>query len=153
MPYFILLLIQTAAGAGATVSFCLLFSVPLRQWLYCGIVGGIAWLFYYTLAAQFNEVFATLCATMAIVLLSRILSLLRKCPVTLLLLPGIIPLAPGMALYYTAYYFVADDLESAGQSLFLAVKLAAAIVIGIIVIFAIPMKPPHKKNSSQDTKG
>lgn len=137
------LILNVITAFVATYGFCILFSVPKKQYLFCGITGAVSWLIYCLLVFRYGEVFATFCATLAIVLLARILSIVRKCPVNILLIPGIIPLAPGSAVYYTAYYFVTDDLPNAGQYGFLTVKLAAAIVLGIIVIFAIPMK--HKK--------
>ena len=112
--------------------------------LFCGLLGVISWTVYILLRTPAGEVLATFIATCTIVLLSRVFSVIRKCPVTVLLVPGMIPLAPGSAIYYTAYYFVTNDMSKAAEYSFLTLKLAFAIVLGIIVIFAIPMKPLKK---------
>lgn len=128
----------------ATAGFSVVFNIPRRHIAFCSMLGVVSWMLYLLLTPSFGAVAATFFGTCAIVLLSRVLAVVRKCPVAVLLIPGIITLAPGSAIYYTAYYFVTNDISSAGQYCFLTVKLALAIVLGIIVVTAIPM--PHLKN-------
>ncbi len=128
----------------ATAGFCILFNIPKRHIAFCGLLGIISWLVYILLRSPVGEVLATFFATVTIVLLSRVFSIVRKCPVNVLLVPGMIPLAPGSAIYYTAYYFVTNDMTSAAEYGFLTLKLAFAIVLGIIVVIAVPTKPIKK---------
>ncbi len=60
------------------------------------------------------------------------------CPSTLFLIPGIFPLVPGAGVYWTSYHIVTNDLEMASQTGFAALKVAVAIVLGIIFVFEIP---------------
>ena len=62
----------------------------------------------------------------------------KECPVTIFLISGIFPLVPGAGVYWTAYYIVMDELGQAVQTGYLAVKVAVAIVLGIIFVFEIP---------------
>ena len=59
-------------------------------------------------------------------------------PVTIFLISGIIPLVPGAGIYRAAYYTVTDQLYLAVQTGFDAVKMAVAIVLGIVFVFEIP---------------
>ena len=63
---------------------------------------------------------------------------MEQCPATLFLIPGIFPLVPGAGVYWTSYYIVTDDLTLASDTGFTSLKVAAAIVLGIIFVFEIP---------------
>ena len=45
---------------------------------------------------------------------------------------------PGAGVYWTAYYIVTDQLELASETGFTALKVAVAIVLGIVLIFQLP---------------
>lgn len=62
----------------------------------------------------------------------------EKCPVTIFLISGIIPLVPGAGIYWSAFYMVTDQLAEAGEAGFAAVKAAIAIVLGIVCVFELP---------------
>ena len=62
----------------------------------------------------------------------------RKCPITVFLISGIFPLIPGTSVYYPAYYIVMNDLNMALDKGMMALKLAFAIVLGIVFIVSIP---------------
>lgn len=138
------IIINLAASFVATVGFCIVFNIPKKHMLFCGLLGIVSWGVYILLQKPLGPVVATFTAACLIVLLSRIFAVIRKCPTTILLIPGVIPLAPGSAMYYTAYYFVTNDMTKAGEYCFLTLKLAFAIVLGIIAVIAIPV---HKKRT------
>ena len=98
------------AGLG-TMAFSLIFHVPLT---------------------------ATFFATLAVVLISRFSSVQLRCPVTIFLISGIFPLVPGLGIYQTAYALVEGDLAGASLTGFETVKLAAAMVLAILVGFEVP---------------
>lgn len=135
---FVEILINLAVSFVATVGFCIVFNIPKKQMLFCGLLGVISWGMYILLKDPIGPVAATFAAAAVITLLSRGLAVIRKCPVTILLIPGVIPLAPGSAMYHTAYYFVTSDMPKAGEYCFLTIKLAMAIVLGILVVIAVP---------------
>ena len=61
-----------------------------------------------------------------------------RCPVTIFLISGIFPLVPGLGIYQTAYALVEGDLAGASLTGFETVKLAAAMVLAILVGFEVP---------------
>ena len=132
------LLIQTLAAAVATVGFSLLFGVPARYYPCCAMIGGVGWLAYLLLLPYSSESIATFAATVIVILLSRWFAVREHCPVTIFLISGIIPLVPGAGIYRAAYYTVTNQLYLAVQTGFDAVKVAVAIVLGIVFVFEIP---------------
>ena len=132
------LLIQTLAAAVATVGFSLLFGVPARYYPSCAMIGGVGWLAYLLLLPYSSVSSATCAATVIVSLLSRWFAVREHCPVTIFLISGIIPLVPGAGIYRAAYYTVTNQLYLAVQTGFDAVKVAVAIVLGIVFVFEIP---------------
>ena len=137
---FLTTVISTAAAAAGTVAFALLFGVPRRFFPYCGIIGGAGWLLYSLLENRLSAAAATFFAAVLVMLLSRFFAVREKCPVTVFLISGIIPLVPGAGIYWAAYYMATDQLAEASDAGFAAVKAVAAIVLGIVCIFELPQE-------------
>lgn len=131
---------QILAATIGTVAFSVLFSVPRKYYPYCGLIGGASWL-VYGLFSEFTSIYAaTLAATIVVVFLSRLTAVFKRCPVTIFLIPGVFPLVPGAHLYWTSYYIVTSDLSQALEHGYMAVKMAVAIVLGIVLVFELPQK-------------
>ena len=121
-----------------TIAFSILFNVPSKYYKYCGLTGMVGGMGLYFCSDVIKGPFATFVATLLVVLCSRIFAVWRKCPITVFLISGIFPLVPGAAVYYTAYNFVMNDLSLAVDSGIHALKIAFAIVLGIVFVVSIP---------------
>ena len=137
---------QILAATIGTVAFSVLYSVPRAYYPYCGFIGGAGWLVYCLLIPRSSPPEATFFAAILVVLLSRLSAVWERCPVTIFLISGIIPLVPGGGVYWTAYYIVTNQMELAAQTGFMALKVAVAIVLGIVLVFQLPQKVFHIKN-------
>ena len=122
----------------ATLAYAVLFNVPKRYYTACGITGMAGWLVYLAMCQVTTVALASFVGTLAVVLISRILTVRKKCPITIFLVSGIIPLVPGAGIYYTAYYLVTGQMSLAAVKGLEAVKIAFAIVLGIIFVVSIP---------------
>ena len=101
------LVAQFFLAAAGTLSFAILFACPRRLLPYCALVGGVGWLVYeLAVLLGADSTTASLLAVIPLTLLTRVLAILLKAPVTVFLLTGIFPLVPGAGIYYTAYYFI-----------------------------------------------
>lgn len=131
---------QILCAAVGTIAFALLFGVPKKYYVYCGLIGAAGWALYAVLAdiAGLSVTEATFFAAVLVVLLSRVTAVIERCPATVFLISGIFPLVPGAGIYWTAYYLVTNDLSAATRSGFAAVKAAFAIVLGIVLVFELP---------------
>ncbi len=123
-----------------TIAFALLFQVPKEYYVNCGLAGGCGWICYKLLLAGCGLFGSTFFATVLVVFLSRLSAVRRHCPVTIFLVAGIFPLVPGAGIYWTAYYVVTDQLAKASDRGFQTLKIAVAIVLGILFVFEFPQK-------------
>lgn len=129
---------EFVAACVGTMAFALLFHVPRRFYILCGLIGGCGWVCYEILFLWCSAPIATFFANVAVVFLSRLFAVKERCPVTVFLISGIFPLVPGAGIYWTAYYIVMNELDQAGARGFLTLKIAVAIVLGILLVFELP---------------
>ena len=137
----------------ATLAFAVLFQAPKSEWGLCGLTGGVGWFVYEYLHLQqgWHLMLATIVATLALTLLSRMFAVVRKHPATVYLLSGIFPLVPGAGIYYTAFYLISGNMEMFSTKGRETIETAGAIVIGIILAMGLPqtwlnhMKKKEKK--------
>lgn len=133
------MILEILAAALGTLAFAVLFGVPRKYYPYCALVGSFGWI-VYLLFEDFGAVTASFASTIVVALISRIFAIWKQCPVTIFLISGIVALVPGSYVYWTAYYLVTDQLRSAAEKGYVAVKIAFAIVLGIVFVFEIPQK-------------
>lgn len=139
------MIVHFLAAAVGTVAFALIFDVPPRFYALCALIGGAGfWCVEALMALGLSATEATFFATALVTLSSRICAVWRRCPVTVFLISGIIPLVPGARVYWTAYYLVMGDTSEALTRGFAAIRVAVAIVLGIVLILEIPNKLFHK---------
>jgi len=126
---------QIVASLVGTAAFAVLFGVPRRFYLDCGICGTVGWIVYLALVrfCGASSVEATFFATMAVVAAAYQYAYHKGCPVIVFLVCGIFPLVPGAGVFWTTYNIVSDQLTAALTSGFTAVKLTFAITFGIII--------------------
>lgn len=131
--------IQLPAAFIGTIGFSALFGAPRKYYFECGMVGMLGWAVYLwgATAAGHNMVTASFFGALTVAALSGILAITRKCPTTVFLICGIIPLVPGGGIFWTVYYVVSNHLKLAATTGFTALKITIAIAGGIIIAGAI----------------
>lgn len=132
------LVVQVLAAVFGTVGFSVLYGVPRKYYPFCGFTGGAGWLIYSLLIPYGSSPEAALFASVVVVLFSRLFAVRKRCPVTIFLISGIFPLVPGAGVYWTAYYIVTGEVNLAADTGFTALKVAVAIVLGIVFVFQLP---------------
>ena len=132
-------LFQTGVAFLATITFAIIFHTPRREWLFCGITGGLGWLVYLIcMSANMGAVASSFFATLALAWISRIFAFCRKTPVTVFLISGIFPLVPGAGIYYTGYnVFMSDNAQALAKGME-TIKIAVAIALGIGIVLSLP---------------
>ena len=133
------MLVQILVCMTATISFALLFAAPKSELLFCGLTGAIGWIVYLAcMNLGTGTAIANLTATFALAVISRTIAAIRKNPVTLYLISGIFPLVPGAGIYYMSYYFIMNEMSECSQYGMETIKVAGAIVLGIVFGSALP---------------
>lgn len=133
---------QALAAFIGTAAFAILFGVDREHYLACGVIGALGWIAYLLLVryAGATPPVATLAAAVIVCVLSRGIAVPYKCPSTVFLLCGIFPLVPGAGLFWFTYYLMSNQFDLSGPTGFMAVKVAVAIVLGIILAMELPQR-------------
>ncbi|MCI9531942.1 MAG: threonine/serine exporter [Lachnospiraceae bacterium] len=123
----------------ATAAFAILFHVPRTEYLCCALNGAVGWITYLAWTAHgAGPTSASIWASLALTLVARILSSIRKMPSTVFLITGIFSLVPGSGLYYTSYYLIMGDLARFMGKGTETLKIAGGIVLGMIFGLVFP---------------
>ena len=133
------MIIQVIVTFIATVAFAVLFNVPKKHYIFCGITGALGWLCYLLLFNIYpSVVLSSFIAAFTLTCISRIFAVYRKTPVTIFLICGIFPLVPGAGIYYTAYNIIMGNNTLALSKGIETAKIAVAIAFGILIVFSLP---------------
>lgn len=129
-----------------TIGFAIMYNVPKKYYIGCGITGMAGWIVYLFVSSMnyVSSAAGSFFGAFVVVLISRMLSVKMKCPITIFLISGILPLVPGAGIYNTVYYIVTNQLTQAGLKGIESLKIAFAIVIAIVIIVSIPRDAFHK---------
>lgn len=128
------MIIGTISAFIATIGFSVFFHVEKKELLFCASVGALGWLFYLLcIYLDLSPIIATFSGALIVSQVSMILAKIRKIPVTVFLIPGIIPLVPGAATYQTMYAVLRENhLEALGYASY--TFQSAAVIAGAIVL-------------------
>lgn len=118
--------------------FGIIFNVPKSEIICCGLAGFVSWLFYLlTFSFSDSVILATVVGAICGTYFSKELTYIRKMPLTVYVLPSILPLAPGYYIYNAMYSSVIDENLTL-HFLLEAFKIAGSIGIGMSIGLIIP---------------
>lgn len=126
--------VMLVTAALCTLGFSILFYVHPRR-LLVATLGGVLTTGVYLLGVRFigGELLPNLLGALVGAGFSEIMGRLTKVPVPVYMVPGIIPLVPGGALYATMFNFVSGNYASAAASGLQTLRIALGIAGGIVV--------------------
>jgi len=122
----------------AIMCFAIIFNVPRSEFLTCGLIGTAGWTVSFFFRESTMMFFGIFLAACCITILSRIFARVRHSPLTVYLVPGILPLVPGGAAYNTMYAILLGEQASAALLAINTLQTAASICLGILTVFAFP---------------
>lgn len=128
------ILLQLIGAFFGTLGFCILLNIPKKLWVCSSMVGTAAWGVYLA-AGHFTDAAVTInfLAALAAAVLSQILARFFRAPVTLFLIPGILPMVPGAGMYEIAYNAVRGDQAQVNYYIMQTLQIAGAIAVGIFL--------------------
>ncbi|WP_042276712.1 threonine/serine exporter family protein [[Clostridium] dakarense] len=119
----------------ATVGFSIFLNAPKSALLPAGVTGAVGWSLYFVLFnLSSNSIFANFIAAAVVSLLSEILARKLKHPAILFVIPGIIPLVPGLGMYNTMLYLVQNHFDLAISTGADTLFVSGAIALGVLII-------------------
>ena len=103
------MIIQVFSAFWAIAMFSILTETPKRFLPYAAFSGGFAWWAYLVINNLTHSTLqATFFSILAMAFLSHILARIKKAPVTVFLIAGILPTVPGAGIYRTVYYLIQE---------------------------------------------
>jgi len=119
----------------ATVGFAIFLNAPKSTLISSGFVGGLGWsVFYYLVKLSGNDILANFIAALVVSYFSEILARKLRQPAIIFIIPGIIPLVPGLGMYNTMLYLVQHDYNNAIAKGADVLFVGGAISLGILVV-------------------
>lgn len=131
MPIFMHFLYSFLASMG----FAIFLSAPKKALLFCGFAGAVGWsIFYFLTTISLNDIYSNFLATIFVTLVSEILARKLKQPAIIFIIPGIIPLVPGLGMYNTMLNLVQSYYDEAIAKGANALFIGGAIALGVLIV-------------------
>ena len=131
MPVYMHFLYSTIA----TIGFSVFLNAPKSALIPAGLTGGIGWsVYYFLIHTTNNDILANFLASILVALISEILARKLKYPAILFVIPGIIPLVPGLGMYNTMLYLVQSNYELAISKGANVLFIGGAISLGVLAV-------------------
>ena len=123
----------------ATAGFGILLQSPYRSVQTSGIIGAIGWVVfvYMTKCLEYDSFYSNFIATIVVAVLSEIFARLTKQPVSIYVIPGVIPLVPGLGMYKGMTTILGNHYEYGMSILMGAAMDAGAIALGMMLVTSI----------------
>ncbi len=123
----------------ATCGFGFILQVPLKSLQTSGIIGAIGWVVFIHIARTMGSstAYANFTATVIIALVSELAARISKQPVNIYVIPGIIPLVPGLGMYQGMTQIISGHYEYGMNILMHAGSDAGAIAMGMMLVTSI----------------
>lgn len=146
--------LQTVMGAFGSLGFALIFRVRGKLLIFAFLGGLLSW-GTYCIAGLFvgHEALQYLIATTVLTLYAEIFARVLRCPSTILLVTGWIPLIPGGALYYSISALVQDDMavfvDRILHTFLLMIAMSAGMLIAMTLVHFVTPLRPHRKHEKK----
>ena len=118
--------------------FLIFFNVRGINVFLGAVLGAISWSVYLAFGGMFiTDVMQYFFGGMALSLGAEIFARLKKTPITVYIVGGIIPLVPGGTIYYAMKNFVLGNMPEFANKMFYMIKIGGAIALGIALGHAV----------------
>ena len=128
-------LIQIFTGFLGSFGFSVLFHIRGRNLVVASLGGLISWAVFLLLEPLMpGEAKRYFLASASVTVYAEIFARIMKTPTTTFLVPSLIPLTPGGALYYTMNYALNEQWPVFAAKAIYTLELALALALGIIAV-------------------
>lgn len=119
----------------ATMGYAVFYQLPKQLLIYAGLTGALGWVVNVILmGSDCSLAFSNLMSAITVAVLSEFFARISKNPVTMFIIPGILPITPGYTLYMTMYYFTQNNIEKGVAKGFETLTIAGVIAIGVMLV-------------------
>ena len=129
-----MIFIQIIASFVAVAAFSINIDVPKKYIWIVGCVGIIGWLTYLGgIYFKVPEVLAYFISALVVAIISMVLSKILNAVSTIFLIPGILPIVPGVAIYKAIYFFINSSRTEAVHYLIQVLLITGGIALAIFI--------------------
>ena len=131
-------IIPVLASLVATYGFSLVYNIRGKNAAVASFCGAFSWA-VYLICARYTDSTALpyLVSGVAIALYSEFSARIFKSPATVYLIPGIIPLVPGLTIFRTMQSCLYGDITAFAEGLINTIKIGGAIALGLILMSSV----------------
>ena len=117
-----------------TLGFTILFNCPKNNVFKASLIGALGWTAYlFAVDSGQSVIMGTFVGALTVGLIGELFANKFRSPATVFIIPGIIPLVPGYAVYYTMLSITKEEYSVAAakgfEALFVALAIATALII------------------------
>lgn len=121
----------------ATLGYALVYDIKGKNLFVASLGGAFSWAVYLICQHySVSLVFPYLMSGIATALYSEVAAYFCKAPATVFLIPGIIPLVPGLTVFRTMESCLFGDVSAFAEGLVTTIKIGGAIALGLIFMSA-----------------
>ena len=136
--------IQVAGSFMAVLSFGLVLEMPRKYLGWSGLTGGVCWLVYLLVkAGSGSMILGAFLASLSVALMGHLFARIFRAPVSVFLVPGILPLVPGTSIYNSVYYVIRNSREESMYYLVETLQIAGAIALAVFLMDSVSVSYTH----------
>lgn len=129
------LILGTIGSFLAIVCFAVLLECPKKYLLYAGIIGAVGGgVYLLSMEWKTGAVIASFLSALVIALMSHTFARILHAPVTIFLIPGILPTVPGAGMYRIIYYVMAGENSKSAYYFIQTLEIAGMIALAIFLV-------------------
>lgn len=117
----------------ACVAYCIMIQISPTHILPAAIGGALCWLVYLLFSPINNSIVQSFLAGIFASIYAETLCYIRRVPVTLYLIPAIIPLVPGGRIYQAMEYCISGEMDAFINAALATFGIAGAIAVSILI--------------------
>lgn len=144
------LILGTIGSFIAIAGFAILLECPKKYIPYAGTIGAVGGgVYLLCMEYQSGPVMASFLSALVIAFMSQTFARCLHAPVTIFLIPGILPTVPGAGMYRIIYFIMAGQKAKSAYYLIQTLEIAGMIALAIFLvntIFTVMKQLKYKKN-------
>lgn len=128
-------IIPFVAAFISTLGFAIIYNIHGKNFVVASLCGAFGWMFYLIADRLMpSAIIPYFIAGVAVALYSEVAAKIFKSPVTVYLMPGFIPLVPGLTIFRTMEACLFGDITAFAEGLVNTLKIGGAISLGLILM-------------------
>lgn len=131
-------LIPILSSFFATLGYSLFYNIRGKNLIIASLCGAFSWAVYLAIENYTHSlVLPYVAAGAAVALYSELAAYIFRAPAIVFLIPGFIPMVPGLTIFRTMQSALNNDVSEFVELLITTIKIGGAIVLGLIFMSSI----------------